>query len=225
MTPTPPTAAEMQAVSVEDIRFGSKAGIADFRFMEFAHKHWPALIAMREELDRLRTSHRECEDQLVYISNFLKKDARDVRGDGQHTIAALVSQEFADLERQLAESRAECERRTIAPESLRDETKAFTSDEQDYIACKVSHDIRCYLRPEHGLNLICWDNRFALKALATIADLEKQLADAGNQRDYAQKDRDLVYECNKLLSEQLTDAQAEIGQIRALLGMRQKGPQ
>lgn len=59
-TPPLPTAAEMRAVYVEDIRFGLKAGIADFRFMEFAHKHWPAIIAMREEVDRRDAEQLVC---------------------------------------------------------------------------------------------------------------------------------------------------------------------
>jgi len=68
------------------------------------------LASVEAERDAANTKARSYEDQLVYISNFLRKDARDVRGSGEHSIATLVSQEFAALEQQLAESRAECER-------------------------------------------------------------------------------------------------------------------
>lgn len=164
-SPPLPTAAEMRAVYVEDLRFGSKAGISDFRFMDFAHKHWPAIIAMREELDRLRASHRECEDRLVYISNFLKKDARDVRGDGSHTIATLVSQEFADLEKQLAESRAECER--------------LRKDSGNYRGC-------CDLCGT--ANMLMLTDSYC--AACRVADLEHQLAEAQAECEHVRGNHD-----------------------------------
>lgn len=82
------------------------------------HPHEPAVAPVYDAEGRclicclaVERKHRfESEQQLIEISAFLKKDARHVVGNCEHTIAALVKQEFAALERDLTEARAEAER-------------------------------------------------------------------------------------------------------------------
>lgn len=82
MTTSPlPTVAEMRA-----IREGPQSV---FLFHDFAFKHWPAIIAMRERIEAIENESAEWET---------------VGG-----AFALVWQ-LRNLERQLAEKNAECER-------------------------------------------------------------------------------------------------------------------
>lgn len=96
--PLLPTAEEMRAIGTHTVNVR-----LDYPWnLQFMLDHWPALIAMREELERLRKSDASNEAQLVAISQFFGgKDARNVT-QGDRSIAGLVAQECGKLEAELA---------------------------------------------------------------------------------------------------------------------------
>lgn len=120
MTTDLPTAAEMRAAYND----------GHVAMLNFVSDYWPAIIAMREELDRLRERDKIHRDALVSLkvvadngdAGFFLTFAKDeilnwewILEDHKRYIAdadtfAEASRQITDLEKQLAESRAECER-------------------------------------------------------------------------------------------------------------------